>query len=463
MNNFTFKNINNYLGWFTFLFSFIVYYSTLEPSASLWDCGEYIATSIKFQVGHPPGAPLFQMVGALIGNLTSDVTQQAFYMNVSSAVYSAFGIMFLFWVITYFAKKIILKTKEFTKDKYLIIFGSALVGAIGFTFTDTYWFNAVESEVYAMMNAFTTMIFWLATKWDRNFGKPKNDKWLLLIALLVGLSPSIRFTLMLSIPSITMMYYFNSVKEVTRKGFIKANLVGIGILLLIFQIIFPFLFSYFARLDLFFVNSIGLPFNSGAIIGAILLLGGVSYGLKYTYEKNKEILYKILLGFLFIFIGFSSYMTLMIRADAGTPINENNPSSFYLLSSYYHRDQYGRLYNFWGPMFTAKLDKNNRYIDGPPTYEKNEKLGKYEIIEDGKNSIPNFDKRDIGFSLECLVEMKGIYKIIKKLTGVTGKRKPSLAENIHFFIKYQEKYMYFRYLFWNFVGKQNDKQDTMML
>lgn len=454
----SFNKLNNLLGWFACSFAFVIYFVTLEPSNSLWDCSEYIASSVKFQVGHPPGAPLFQMVGALVSNITPDVTRKAFMLNTMSAIYGSLGIMFLFWTITYFLRKILSKINELTDDKNLIILGSGLVGAIGFTFTDTYWFNSVEAEVYAMMNCSTVMVFWLATKWDRNFGKKGNDKWLLLIALIIGLGPSIRFTIMLTIPSIVMMYYFNTAKNVTTKGFIKFNILGIIILMLFFQGLFPFLFGYFANMELFFVNSIGLPFNSGIVIGGLLLISLIIYGLYYSHRKNNALIHKLSLGFLFIIIGFSCYTTLMVRANSSTPINENNPSSFPSLSDYYHRKQYGDLYNFWGPMFTAKLDRNTPYIDGKPTYEKNKDINKYEMIDNGKESVPNFDKRHVGFFPRMFSREAHHIQNYKRITGVSEKRKPTLIDNIRFFILYQQKYMYFRYLFWNFVGKQNDRQ-----
>ena len=342
MLSFDYKKYNTLLGWFTFAIALTTYVLTLEPTVSYWDCGEYIATSVKLEVGHPPGAPLFQMMGAFFAMFTSDVSQIAMMVNFMSALASAFTILFLFWTITALAKKIVIKgTGELNKGNSIAILGSGLVGALAYTFSDSFWFSAVEAEVYAMSSFLMALLFWLALHWEAEMDKPRGNKWLLLISFIVGLSFGVHILSLLVIPSIVFIYIYKKYPELNRKQFIIANIISILVLAFVFKLLFPFTLRFFSASELFFINTLGLPFNSGSIIAGILLVALFYFGLRHTRRKKMHTANLLLLAVLFIMIGFSSWLMLPIRANANTTINENNPSSARELLAYYNSEQYG--------------------------------------------------------------------------------------------------------------------------
>ena len=272
MKEINFYKYNRIFGIIAGLFSFVIFSLTVEPTASYWDCAEYISTSAKLQIGHPPGAPLFQMLGAIFSILAFDVTQIAYAVNMMSVTSSALTIMFLFWSISLIAKEI-LKVKEIVKVSEAIkIFGSSFLGSITFTFTDSFWYNAVEAEVYAMATLILALLFWLGLKWVDDFGKARSDKWLILISFVVGLSFGVHFMGLLALPSIGLLYYFKKYSEFNIKKFVLANVISVSILLFIFKLLLPSTLSLFGNLEVFFVNDLGLPFNSGTIFTAVLLV-----------------------------------------------------------------------------------------------------------------------------------------------------------------------------------------------
>src|SRR5690606_35021565 len=321
-----FKKWNTILGWFAFAVAFITYALTIEPTVSFWDAGEYILTSSKLQVGHPPGAPLFQMFGAFFSTFALEPSQIGMMLNMMSGAASAFTILFMFWTITLLLKKLVAQDGEMTTNQQIAILGSALVGSLAFTFTDSFWFNAVETEVYAMATLIMAILFWLALRWEQDMDEPRGNRWLVLIAFVIGLSFGVHFMGLLTIPAIGLIYYFKNYKTITVQNFIIANVVSAAILLFIFKLLLPNALKLFSASEIFFVNSIGLPFNSGSIIAGIVVIAGFYYGLKYTKDKQKELLNTGILCLMFIFIGFSCWLMLPIRANANVVINENNPS-----------------------------------------------------------------------------------------------------------------------------------------
>jgi len=323
MLSFDYKKFNTALGWITFGIALLTYTLTLEPTVSYWDCGEYIATSVKLEVGHPPGAPLFQMMGAFFATFTNDVSQIAMMVNFMSALASAFTILFLFWTITALAKKVVEKNSgELTKGSSIAILGSGLVGALAYTFSDSFWFSAVEAEVYAMSSFLMALLFWLAIHWEAEMDKPRGNKWLLLISFIVGLSFGVHILSLLVIPSIVFIYIYKKYPQLNAKQFILANVVSILVLAFVFKLLFPYTLRFFSASELFFINSLGMPFNSGSIIAGILLVALFYFGLRYTRRKNLFTSNLLLLSVLFIMIGFSSWLMLPIRANASTTINE---------------------------------------------------------------------------------------------------------------------------------------------
>ncbi|MBE9480334.1 MAG: DUF2723 domain-containing protein, partial [Bacteroidetes bacterium] len=336
-----FKKQNNIIGWIAFAIATVVYLFTVEPTASWWDCGEYIATAYKLQVGHPPGAPLFQLLGRFFSLFAfGDVTKVALMINIMSVLSSSFTILFLFWTITMLAEKVAVREGEMTQGKMYAVLGSGLVGALAYTFSDSFWFSAVEGEVYAMSSFFTAIVFWAILKWERIADKRHGFRWLILIAYLIGLSIGVHLLNLLAIPAIAFVYYFKKYKT-TTKGIIYTAIISILILSIIMYIIVPWIVKLSSLFELFFVNSLGLPFNSGTIVYFILLIGLIVWGLKYTIKRKKVIVNTIILCFIFILIGYSSFFMLIIRSNADTPIDENSPEDAISLLSYLNREQYG--------------------------------------------------------------------------------------------------------------------------
>ena len=286
MAHFNFKKWNTILGWISFFIALITYSLTVEPTVSFWDAGEYILTASKLQVGHPPGAPLFQMIGAFFSMFAFEPSQIGLVMNLMSAVSSAFTILFMFWTISLLLKKLVPNPDTLSQNQSLAILGSALVGSLAFTFSDSFWFNAVETEVYAMATLIMSILFWLGLRWEQEMDKPRGNRWLVLIAFVIGLSFGVHFMGLLTIPAIGLIYYFKNYKDITLKSFIIANALTIAILLFVFKLLAPNILRFFSVLEIFFVNSIGLPFNSGSIIAAFLLIAVVYFGLQYT-RKNQ--------------------------------------------------------------------------------------------------------------------------------------------------------------------------------
>jgi len=505
MNSFDFKKWNNILGWLVFTIALVTYWLTVEPTASFWDAGEYITTSSNLEVGHPPGAPLYQLLGAFFSIFAMEPTNIALTINLMSVFASAFTILFMFWSITLLLTNIISKKNEITKDKSYAILGSAAIGSLAFAFSDSFWFNAVEAEVYAMAALIMSALFYLALRWERDMFNPRGDRWVILIAFVIGLSFGVHFMGLLTIPAMGMLYFFKNYKTVTIKNFIIANAVMVAILLFIFKLLLPMTLKLFSASEIFFVNSVGMPFNSGTIIAGLIFAGLFYFLLRYTRSNNMVKLNTLLLSILFIFIGFSSWIMLPVRANAGTMINENNPNNARELLAYYNREQYPESHLFYGPLFTEKyagLDPVNPYKDDKPKFEKDEEAGKYIIVNDYKNASQNTDDAQKGFfprmwspehasnymeftdGLDFTIkrELLGEAQLVDivrefkqdiregKITADDFDRflkdfgpyldiqKPSFMQNMAYMFEYQFGYMYWRYFMWNFSGRQDDKQ-----
>ncbi len=510
MANFNFKQWNLILGWVAFGIAFLTYALTVEPTVGFWDTGEYILTSSKLEVGHPPGAPLFQMLGAFFSIFASEPAQIGLVLNMMSAAASAFTILFMFWTIVLLLQNIAGKETELNSNKKAAILGAAFVGSLSFAFTDSFWFNAVETEVYAMATLIMAVMFYLGLRWEADMNTPRGNRWLILISFIVGLSFGVHFMGLLTIPAIGLLYYFKNYKTITRKNFILANIVVIAILLFVFKLLAPNILRYFSALEIFFVNSVGLPFNSGTIIALILLVLLVYYGLNLSKKKGYIFLNTGLLCVTFIIIGFTTWLMLPIRANANVPVNENNPSSARELLAYYNLEQYPKTHLFYGPQFTdqyARLDENQPYVDDKPKYEKDKKSGRYVVVNDYENAIQNYNS-DHGSLLPRMwsgehaenymiysgaleFSIKPEYSMQNELRGLVNNfrkaiaegeidyegyndflktygryldiEKPSLIDNIYYLFDYQIGYMYWRYFMWNFSGRQDDIQGKMDL
>jgi len=467
MNSFNFSKWNTLFGWATFAIALLTYTLTLEPTVSYWDCGEYISTAVKLEVGHPPGAPLFQMLGAFFAMFTTDVAEIAKMVNFMSALASAFTILFMFWTITALGKKLVEKSYELTSSSYIAILGSGVVGALTYTFSDSFWFSAVEAEVYAMSSFLMALLFWLGIRWEAEMDKPQGNKWLLLISFVVGLSFGVHILSLLVIPSIVFLYIYKKHKNLNTKQFVVANIVSILVLMFVFKMLFPYTLKYFSALELFFVNSIGLPFNSGSIIAAVLLVALFYFGIKYTHKKQLVDANTVILSVLFIMIGFSSWLMLPIRANANTTINENNPSSARELLAYYDREQYGDANVFYDTyyslVYNRDTDNTNPTRDDKPKYEKDFKTNKYVIVNHYKDALPNWSSKHKGVIPRMVSTDANVIKNYKAIAGIpqNSKRRPTFIENIKYMVDFQFGYMYGRYFMWNFVGRQNDEQGQL--
>ncbi len=363
-----YKKLNRITGWIVFAIASIVYLLTVEPTASWWDCGEYIATAYKLQVGHPPGAPLFQMLGRFFSLFAfGDVSRVALMVNIMSALSSSFTILFLFWTITHLARKIVSKSGEMTDGKMYAVLGSGIVGALAFTFSDSFWFSAVEGEVYAMSSLFTAVVFWAMLKWEEDSDGPHANRWILLIAFLIGLSIGVHLLNLLAIPAISFVYYFKKYKP-TTKGVVLTGIISIVVLGVIMTGIIPWIVKLSSYFELAFVNSFGLPFNSGTAFYFILLIGLIVWGLHYTRKKQTVLWNTVLLSFTFILIGYSSFFMIIIRSNANPPIDENSPEDAISLLSYLAREQYGDWPILHGQYYNAPTvdlkDGNPIYVKG---------------------------------------------------------------------------------------------------
>jgi len=463
-----YKKLNRIIGWIVFAIASLVYLLTVEPTASWWDCGEYIATAYKLQVGHPPGAPLFQLIGRFFSLFAfGDVSKVALMVNIMSALSSSFTILFLFWTITHLAKKIALQTGEMTAGKMYAIFGSGVVGALAYTFSDSFWFSAVEGEVYAMSSLFTAIVFWAILKWEEDADKKYAQRWILLIAYLMGLSIGIHLLNLLAIPAIAFVFYFKKYKP-TTKGMILTGIVSIIFLGLIMNGIIPWVVKLSSWFELAFVNSFGLPFNSGTAVYFILLIGLIIWGLHYTQKKQKPLWNSLILSLTFILIGYSSFFMIIIRSNANPPIDENSPEDAISLLSYLAREQYGDWPILYGQYYNAPtIDVK----DKGPIYVKDTKKGKYIITDNRKGTVPVYDPRFTTLFPRMWSNQKSshikMYKEYGKVKGIPIevpnddgtsdiKIKPTFGENLRFFFTYQIGHMYFRYFMWNFSGRQND-------
>ena len=498
-----FKLWNAISGWSVFAISLAVYTLTVEPTVSFWDAGEYIATSAKLQVAHSPGAPLLQMIGAFFALFATDKSQTALMVNYVSVVSSAFTILFLFWTITNLIQKLIAKTKSISEENHFIILGSGFIGALAFTFSDSFWFNATETEVYSMASLIMALLLWLGLKWTDDFDSPRGDKWLLLISFVTGLTFGIQFMGFLAIPSIGLLYYFKTYKRVTIKGFLVANIVAVTVLMLVFKFSLTYVLKLFGWSEVFFVNSFGLPFNSGSLIMGFIFVGAFYLALRYTKKKGYRSANVVVLSLLFLLLGFSSWLMLPIRASADVTINENNPSDARSLLAYYNREQYPSTDSpFYGAYYSDMFASDHSDKDDHPKYERNKKSETYEIVNSYERAIRGPSEKHMGLlprlwseaNAENYIEYYGELKFkirhgyrsntdlkkavqkfsdklargelstdqyirfLKEMNDYIEVMPPTLWDNLKFMVHYQFGYMYWRYFMWNFVGRENDEQ-----
>ncbi|MBW8687281.1 glycosyltransferase family 117 protein [Chitinophaga rhizophila] len=501
-----FKRTNNIVGWVICIIACTVYIMTMEATGSLWDCGEFISSAYKVQVPHPPGAPLFVLLGRLF-TIPLEPSQAALGVNLMSALSSGFTILFLFWTITHFARRLMVKNvAEITREQMIAIMGAGIVGALAYTFSDSFWFSAVEGEVYAMSSLFTAIVFWAILKWEHESDEAYADRWIVFIAFMMGLSIGVHLLNLLTIPAIVMVYYFKRYK-VTTKGTIWAFIIGCAITGLVQKFVIQDTIKASGLMDVFFVNSLGLPFYSGFAFYFIALAGILLYGLKNpkfgiyaplilvasviiipvfndstgTGVKILKVLIAVAIVFvpytirqfdvkvdsanfthftkvtiysiIFLLLGYSTYITTMIRSTANPSVDMYNVDNPISLVGYLGREQYGDFPLIYGQVFTARPtgyeDVGNIYARG---------ADKYVIA--GKKQVPVYAAEDkmLFPRVWDASNDQGHADYYRDWLGLDANQRPSFKDNVSFFVSYQVYFMYFRYFMWNFSGKQNDTQ-----
>jgi len=460
-----YKKFNNITGWIVFSISLAVYLITLEPTVSFWDCGEFISCAFKLEVGHPPGAPFFMLMGRIFSMMAGgDTTKVAYAVNSMSALASAFTILFLFWSITHLARKIIAAEQYLTTGKLIAILGSGIVGALGYTFTDSFWFSAVEGEVYATSSLFTAIVFWAILKWEDESSLPHANRWLILIAYLMGLSIGVHLLNLLAIPAIVLVYYFKKFTP-TSKGVLTAVGLSFVILAVVMYGIIQGIVKIAGIFELLFVNNFGFGYNSGFLFYLLLLTILIVSALAYTHRKGYEILNTILVCFMVIMIGYSSYALVVIRSMADPPMDQNNPENLFNLLAYLNREQYGDRPLIKGQYYNAPVVGSS---EGKPFYSYIN--GRYEVTM--RKPVYTYDSRFETLFPRMHSSSPDHVEQYKRWGKIQGRRiqvndgsatprteiVPTFGENLRFFFRYQLGFMYFRYFMWNFSGRQNDIQ-----
>lgn len=488
----SYNRINNLFGWLTFLIAAIVYIATAEPTASWWDAGEFIAAAHKLQIVHQPGAPLFLMIAKIFSLFASDPSRVAYWVNLSSAIASAATILFLFWTITALVRRVVARNSELTTGKLITIIGSGLVGALAYTFSDTFWFSAVEAEVYAMSSLATAVVFWAILKWDSHADEPDADRWLIFIAYVMGLSIGVHLLNLLAIPAIALVYYFRRTARPTSKGTLLALAAGIFILGFIQYGVIQYLVKFAAMSDLLFVNTLGFGFGTGVLAFSVLVIVFFLAGIRFSITGNKttaivaalslvliftlgagfmglllgagvvallEYVVRVrqkrralnmsLLGLLFVVFGYGSFAMIIIRAKADPTLNNSDPDNAFAFLSYLNREQYGDRPLMYGQYFDSKVIDQK---EGANVYRKGE--DKYEIASKRMERI--YDRNTILPRMYSDDPNHVSYYRSWMQMGET--ESPSFAQNLGFLFSYQTGQMYARYFLWNFAGRQNDEQ-----
>lgn len=483
-----FHRIDTLFGWLTFAIAFTVYGLTIEPTASFWDCPEFIIAGYKLEIGHQPGAPFFMLVANLFSQLSGNTEHVAMMVNLLSAFLSALTILFLFWTISHLVRRLIISTNENgpktgkeaapSVSQTIIIIGAALVGSLVYTFSDTFWFSAVEGEVYAFSSAFTAVVFWLILKWEDHADEPQSDRWLILIAYLMGLSIGVHLLNLLCLPAIILVFCFHRFPNIRTWGVIAALLASFALIGVILFVIIPGVTTVGGWFELLFVNHLGLPFNSGLLVYLIILFPALILAIAYAQRRQLRILNTSLLCFLMLLLGYGSYAVTFVRASANTPMNQNAPKDIFSLGRYLARDQYEH-----GPLLYGQA-----YSSQPqPRIE-----GNYCVpeIQQGKTIYQPKPKEEAGEKDQYIVTGHHIeyvyaqnmwfprmwnprhadayeawtgdnngkevwYDRCGEMVSVTM---PSQWDNLRFFFGYQCNFMYWRYFLWNFAGRQNDIQ-----
>ena len=454
----TYKQINNLSGWLVFAISTLVYILTVEQTASFWDPGEFVAVSYKLQVPHPPGAPFMLLVYRMFSFLAfGDPLQVAYLMNIGSALFSGFTILFLFWSITLMGKRLFSVVEgEETKGQTIALMGAGMVGALVYTFTDSFWFSAVEAEVYAMSSFFTAIVIWAFLKWDVIKDPKEENRWLVFIAYLVGLSIGVHLLNLVTLPALALIYYFKKYPNPNLKGGIFAMFLGGVALIIINNFIIPGLPSLAGSIEIWMVNSLGLPFGAGIVFFGLLFVGALVVAFRISIKREMAVFNTILLSLTFILIGYGSYALIVVRANQDPVINESAPKDIISYVSYLKREQYGYRPLLHGQYFTATLVDQE---EGDPIYMKGK--NSYEIVDyDLKNT---YDPEKTTILPRIYSTQESHKRIYRAKLGLKEGQEPTFGDNLYFMFSHQLGHMYWRYFLWNFSGRESDFSDANWL
>ncbi len=457
----TFTKLNTSVAWLVFAIAAVVYGLTVEPTASLWDCPEFIACGYKLEIGHPPGAPIFMLAANLFSQFASDTAHVALMVNLLSALLSAGCIFFLFLTITYLARKLICPALDgMTKSDVIRIEACGVVGALAYTFSDTFWFSAVEAEVYAFSSFLTALMFWLILKWSDEADEACADRWLVLIAYITGLSIGVHLLCLLCLPAMAFVVYFRRAKQVSMHGIFKTVFAGGLLVAIVLYGLIPGVVTIGGWFELLFTNVMGCAYNTGLVCYIILLTGTL---ITLYYKVKRRVVKLALACVLMILAGYSSYGVIFIRANARPPMCENAPDNIFSLGSYLNREQYGKTPLFYGPAYCSELD---REVQGDYLVPM-QKVGKaiYRPVADSTKQTYEVVRHDIDYVYQNNMLFPRMHSArhaqayedwlggVEKQNGI-----PTMAENLRFFLSYQVGFMYWRYFLWNFVGRQNNIQ-----
>ncbi|MGR3809309.1 protein O-mannosyl-transferase family [Jiulongibacter sp. NS-SX5] len=448
-----FKKLNNIGGWAAFLIAFITYSLTVEPTASFWDCGEFIACAYKLQVPHPAGAPFYLLLGRLASLFAAgNVEKVAFMINMLSVLASAFTILFMFWSISMLARKIIgKKIEEFTTSDTIQVLGASMVGSLVYAWSDSFWFSAVEAEVYGMSSFFTAIVIWAVLKWELIEDQAASNKWMVFIAYLVGLSIGVHLLNLVTIPALGIWIYYKKAKKITWTGGIIAFLAGLLVLVIVMVGVITGIPSLSFSFDKLFVNSFGLPYGSGMIFFIVALIAALVWGINKTSKTGKVWVNTALLSFAFILVGYSTYTIALVRSNYNPPINENDPSDVLGFTYYLKREQYGSRPLTYGPIFSSKLTAIDR---GAPSYKMGEE--KYEIYD----YTPQYSWANEMLLPRIWSQDPNHVRLYRSKLGLNEAQTPKMGDNLRFMFSHQLGHMYWRYFLWNFWGRASDVEGS---
>jgi tetratricopeptide (TPR) repeat protein len=458
-----YRRWNNITGWLMFLISAIVYLLTVEPTISFWDCGEFILAANKLQVGHPPGAPLFLMMGRIAAFFAGgDASKVPLMLNRFSALCSGLAIMFLFWTITHLVRRVFTKNGLLEEKHIIVILASGIIGSLAYTFSDTFWFSAVEGELYALSSLILGLVFWAMLKWEEEADEPTSGRWIILIAYIMGLGLGVHRLNLLVIPVLVFVYYFRKY-EVTTKGFFKTLLLAVFLLWIMVFVLMPGAPAVAGWFELLLVNVFGLPYNSGLLFFVALTIAGLVFGIRYSLKRKKLVLNYVITCLAVIMIGYSSYAMIMIRSSAKPPMNQNNPSDVFSLSYYINMQQYGSSPKFFGNYYSAPVSGVKSVLGGynkingkyKPYYRPD-----YEYNQDFETIFPRMFSQESNHEKDYKYwgKVEGRKYSVSSNSGKETVVCPTFGENLRFFFRYQIGFMYMRYFMWNFAGRQNDIQ-----